>query len=479
MPKGDHDGYRVAIDRAGVITARVSGLVDGNQLDFLLRDASGSSVGVWISPATTNGKSEAITWDVRAPGEYTVGLRARGNTWRSDKPYRIFVETVPGDIHEPNGDLGSATWIAPPSKRSAGPAASTESGQAVLDSRVLNVEGTILPKGDTDHYRVFMARKGTIAADVSGLEGGQVMSLILRDGSGSSVGVWLYPTVTNGTTERVTWNVAAPGEYVIVLAAKGSEWRSSKPYKLHVETLPGDVHEPNEGIGEALPSDPTSVVNLSLTPAGDTDVLRIQTYGPGVLTVHASGLPKDVQPQLLVRGSSGRSLGVWRNCDLRDGATEPQTWDLPAAGTWFVVLSDRGHDARDPSLFQVHTNFEQADAFEPNPDLGTAIRVASGAGVESTILPAGDRDFFYVDVAGEGTLEVALTQVASGFHPSFLVRDPSGRSIGVWQNPTVSNGVAEPYEVATKVPGRYYIEIADQDASVRVSEPYRMTVRLR
>ena len=118
------------------------------------------------------------------------------------------------------------------------------------------------------------------------------------------------------------------------------------------------------------------------------------------------------------------------------------------------------------------------DANEPNDDFGEATVLAFddlSVEVEGTINPAGDQDYYRVDVPQSGVLVARITNVPAEMYPSIVLYNEDQT-----QMKTVSGSQGVTTSIVDRIcaSGVYYLRVSDRFSGDRGSDAYRLTVTL-
>ena len=128
LPKGDADWFRVVVDHHGQLAITASRVPANLDVNFRVWTGEKATLTGWFAPLAEGGDNQASV-DLPAPGAYVVEMRDGRDDNRSIQPIDLqFAFTPSVDAYEPNGGFGTAAPLA--------------LGQSI--------EGTILPKGDSD-----------------------------------------------------------------------------------------------------------------------------------------------------------------------------------------------------------------------------------------------------------------------------------------------------------------------------------------
>lgn len=216
-----------------------------------------------------------------------------------------------------------------------------------------------------------------------------------------------------------------------------------------------DVFEPNNTRDKATPLPWDKEIEATIFPRGDRDFYRLSLDVAARVTIKVTGASPAVSlvakltneaGNVLVQQNAGPGRGMLLNADLR-------------AGNYFLEMYDGDHqefegwhgsdsgESRSP--YRLLASAEKVpDPFEPNDTLAQAKPIALGKTHQFWIFPAGDRDFFRIDVPtpGIGELRISATNVPENIalvatvHPQNTSKSSSpGRPL-FWSVPITKAG---------------------------------------
>lgn len=208
LPKGDQDFYAVEVDHPGTLDVSITNVPLEVDLHFMVRNADGVQHVGWIAPLRAGADNEASI-DLPYPGRWILHLTDGRDDARSEQLYQMKLAFRRADRYEPNGSFGTAAPI---------PLGGT-------------IQGSILPRGDQDHYVLEVDRPGIVTARVTDVPLNIDIHMMVRNANGQQHVGWNFPLRAGGDTE-VTFEVKTPGRYVLHLTDGNNDQRSEKLYTL-------------------------------------------------------------------------------------------------------------------------------------------------------------------------------------------------------------------------------------------------------
>jgi hypothetical protein len=215
LPLGDSDWYRVTVDEQGALDVAITGVPANLDVQFRVWNAERQVISDWYAPLAPGGDTKA-TVDLPTGGSYVLEVRDGRDDARAIEPYTLQVTFTPSqDRGEPNNSMGTAT----PLKLGA------------------TVQGTILPKGDVDWYRVSTPRPGDLVIHITDSPPNLDMIVRVWNTDKQVISQWFTPLAKGGNT---TAKVGLPqaGEYFLEVRDGGDDARAIAPYTLTTSMAP-------------------------------------------------------------------------------------------------------------------------------------------------------------------------------------------------------------------------------------------------
>ncbi|MDF0603419.1 hypothetical protein P1J78_22055 [Psychromarinibacter sp. C21-152] len=209
LPRGDYDHYRLDVPDRGELMVDFSATPDNLNMAFRVKDVDGGQVWGWQG-VDDHGKTGAFWVDLAARGTYVLEIRDGSSDARSVEEY-VFttgLKAAADSTAEPNDALGDATPLA----------------------MGVPVQGTILPRGDRDHY-AFSAASTELRVSFSQAPANLNMAFRVLDTGGGQVLGW-HSAPYHGAAFVTDIELPGPGRYVLEVRDGSSDARSPDPYTL-------------------------------------------------------------------------------------------------------------------------------------------------------------------------------------------------------------------------------------------------------
>lgn len=428
-PAGDTDWFRLQVEQGQRYNLALAGIEDaegqaldpmlsvydaqGNQLAFN-DDANGSLNSALRYVPTQSGAVfvEARAFNSEATGRYRIGVSA---------------EALPAD------DIGND--------------ASTNGRVSVGRT----VTGNIEFEGDVDWYR-FSARTGNrYVVSLAGAGEGGLGDPVLRVVDADGAELAANDDSEGSLNSRLEFIPRANGN--VFIEARGYGDAYSGRYQLEVTTqrLPRDSVGNSTSTGGRLRTG-QSITN-ALDFAGDTDWYRIrleqgQSYR---FTLNGAGDAALSDPMIALYDSSGAQIGL--DDDGGDGLNSYLEFTAPTTGNYYVEARGFGEEAAGG-----YTLAAQAGDIPASVETDAGLS-ADGDYREGMLSPAGDRDWYRVELTEGQSLRISMDSATSGDplgDPLLVLYGPDGAEIS--RDDDGGDGLNAFLEHTATVAGPHYVE---------------------
>lgn len=231
--------------------------------------------------------------------------------------------------------------------------------------------------------------------------------------------------------------------------------------------------EPNDSFAQADPIAPSGSVTGTIDPVRDVDFFRLEVPRAGELAVHIGNVAPELAIGFRVHDADRRVSTNWQR-PLREGAETIGFADLPRGGEYFLELRHSGDNAASSQPYVLETTFTPvAEAWPPNDSPATAAPLTLSVPVLATILPAGDVDWYRVQVDHRGEMQLRIDQVPAELTMVARVWDADRRVLHNWMRP-LRAGADNDMTFDLPRAGEYFLEVRDNDRE-RSAQPYRLT----
>ncbi len=231
--------------------------------------------------------------------------------------------------------------------------------------------------------------------------------------------------------------------------------------------------EYNNSVATAYPVPLGTWIVGQILPATDEDYFKVYVDRPGRLEILLSAVAPSERLHLTAYDAEGRWLGH------DSAAANPgESVDLAffvSPGWHHVRVRDADNRAGAGTYALRVALREGVDLNEPNASIGLATPLPLDAVVtNATVSPAGDEDWYSVEVPVPGRLTVTLDPATPTLRGSIAVYDHNLAWLGVYQN-AVNDGdrVLLAYDVPQA--GRVHLQIRN-NVHAAVPEPYRLSL---
>ncbi len=333
FPRGDVDWLAVAVDHPGELSLAVTGAPENLDVYMRVWTADKQVLRDWFGPSRVGGDVGDFA-DLPAPGRYFVEISDGNNDQANRDLLDLALTFTPEpDQYEPNNGPAGATPLTP-------------GGQILFN---------ILPRGDTDWFRVEAATAGELAVVVD--ESPENLDLFYRvwDANRQVVRDWIAPYRKGGVTEGFA-DLPRAGAYFIEVTDGNNDERSVLPATLSTAFSPvADTLEPNNTYGQAVPIKLGEPLATNILPQGEEDWYLIEAPAAGTFIVTAEEVDENLDVAVrLWNAEAGAS--DWVGPPRKGGVTEA-AFKVPAAGHYRLEVADANNDARSKNPFRLKVDF--------------------------------------------------------------------------------------------------------------------------
>jgi len=453
FPASDNDYYKLTVSSQGRLGIS---LTDTSTLRgyITLYDANNNYMSVYTY-ANNDGDNVNLDYNVVKPGTYYIRIYDRDSD-SSLAPYTLSTTFTPViDSNENNNEFKRAT--------------------AVTGSPV---EGYIFSSGDEDWYRI-MAQAGTsLSMTVADPPENLRPQMTLYGANNNYIGS-VY-TDTEGETVTYTVNAPVSEYYYLKVTDRDNDW-SASPYRLSItgasfapipDGSPVTTASGNNTAFKSADLIGTAGVTGTLANKDTRHWYRFDVGQASMLNLQLT-VPGDLRPVLELYDANNNRV-VTRTAQNAGDAAWIQ-YAVNAPGIWYVLV--HGADSGSANPYQLELTMEPAvDAHEPNDSFDSSRSIIFGEPVQAAIFPAGDADWFSMDVAAPGMIKFMLNEVPDNIQICFAVYDLNNSQL----LSMASLNPGQPLEGQFFAPeaGTYFVRIYDRDNNSGAVSRYTLTAYL-
>jgi uncharacterized caspase-like protein len=453
FPRNDADWYRIWAAEPGKLSVLASSVPDNLDIAMRLWNLDGGVVRDWVVPARPGGDT-LLEAEIPAPGVYMIEMADSYNDQASTQTFPLSVkfEGV-GDEAEPNDNFGAAALR-----------------ESTSSKRI-----AIFPRGDADWFSLDVDHPGELKLDVTGSPHELDVHVRVWNANKDVLQDWVGP-MRKGGDVAMTADLPRPGRYFVEVVDGSNDASSLQLFEHRLTFTPQpDQYEPNNSIAEAAPLTAGGEILFNILPRGDADWFRIEAPSQGELAVFVDDGPKNLDLYYRVWNLDRQLVRDWVAPYAKGGLTEGFA-DLPAAGPYFIEVTDGSNDERSIEHATLRTVFTPTpDALEPNNSFGKAKLVAAGStDLTSYILPKGDADWYEVAAPQPGSVTVLVEEVDPALDIYVRLWNGEGAASS-WIGPPRPGGVTDanfPVDAA----GTYRIELTDGNNDARSPKPFKVKI---
>ncbi len=212
LPKGDIDWFSVDVDEQGELQIAVTQVPEKLDIVYRVWNDDATVISGWLAPLRAGGDT-IHNIDLPNPGRYFIEVRDSRDDQRSVEAYAIELNFVPSkDRGEPNNSFGTALSL----------------------KLGVPMKATILPRGDSDWYRVSLAQAGTIKLQINDMPADLDVVMRVWNNEKKLISGWFAPLRPGGDNQGEV-SIPAAGHYFIEVRDGRDDARSTTAYQLLVD----------------------------------------------------------------------------------------------------------------------------------------------------------------------------------------------------------------------------------------------------
>jgi hypothetical protein len=244
----------------------------------------------------------------------------------------------------------------------------------------------------------------------------------------------------------------------------------------------GQEASDNNSPGEATQIQIGQAIQDSISKTGEIDYFVLPLDKSGIISISLDAVPEDMRPRIIV---TNEYTGLWTSSAAVADKTATNAGDSIAlqkdvqgpSGYW-MAISDADGKAHN-TAYSMMVNLRPApDESEPNNLLGEATIVQPDQELKAYICPAGDVDYYRIDVNASGVLVLTIKDVPEDFKSRVVI---TNEYTGLWADSaavadkTATNGGDSlTLEKALFGPSSYWIAVTNADGKAQ-SDPHTLT----
>ncbi len=449
----DVDWYRITFPDAGRVTLSFFTPPDIRpRLEIYNRNADYT----WESKYAINDHDNIfLTYDVLEAGTYFIRVNDQdGDT--STTPYTLRAEfTALRDVQEPNNEPGRAFLLT---------------GQTV--------SGHIFGRYDEDWFKIYVNSGDKLSLAVTAPA---QMSTYLELYGPNMEYLWVRGGAVNPGDKVYLDHTPAVSGYCYIRITDQQGQGHALPYSMTVSggrpgyippQTPATVEtEPNDALSQATPVSAGNSVTGALAQAGDQDWYRFPISQRGQLTVKLEQAPAQLQLRAHLYNSSAGTIHYGQATDL--GKLFSMTYDVTAPGDYYLMFSSLDGNVFSAESYAFSLSFvEVNDPYESNNDYGDTKPLSQLNRVEAYLFPAGDYDWYRVQVSKPGDLTATLSNLPQNITPEIAIYNMSKEYVA-GQSGTSGMDLELVYPVAET--GTYLVRVHAQ-GNDESTKPYVLTI---
>jgi uncharacterized caspase-like protein len=335
FPRGDADWLGFDVDHPGELRFSATAVPENLDIHMRVWTTDKEVLRDWVGPLRVGGDVDDFV-DLPAAGRYFLEIVDGNNDQASEKLFPANLKFTPEpDQAEPNNRPSDATPLTP--------------GGKILFN--------ILPRGDTDWFRVDAASAGELAVTIDESPENLDLNFRIWDSDRKVVRDWVAPYRKGGVTEGFA-DLPRPGVYFIEVADGNNDERSVQPATLSTVFTPSvDPFEPNDGYGQAAPLSLGEPHQANILPQGDNDWYLIEAPRAGTFVVTVDQVDPALDINVRLWNAEAGVVADWRGPPRPGGVTDAE-FTVPVAGLYRLQVADGNNDARSKNPYRIKVDFK-------------------------------------------------------------------------------------------------------------------------
>ena len=356
------------------------------------------------------GENVYLDYNVASPGTYFIRVHDSDSDFNAQETYTFSTsfDAAP-DPYEPNNEFRYSTVL-------------TQSP----------VRAYIFPGSDHDWYR-FYAESGTaLVMTVDETPANLRPHLRLFNANGGDMYKYTYAG-TEGESVTLTYTAEYTGYYYLRVHDNDGDCSSTQTYRLSVTGAnlayqPSDqtVTEETEPNNEFKTATRIAEGSTTGTYGGDEDWYRFEITERSRLTLSLTA-PSNIKSVIRIYNAN-KTERAWRYAE-NPGDFSQLSFDIDEPGIWYVqIYADGGTVSAGSYEFTVSMD-SVPDVYEPNPDYAQATPLNFGEVIQAYIFPAGDNDWFRMEIDEPGLIRFSLENVPADIQISMAVNNQNNSQL--------------------------------------------------
>lgn len=284
-------------------------------------------------------------------------------------------------------------------------------------------------------FRLTMSKPGLLRVESQKDFAGQVEIEILNTDS-----------VAIGSAYSNLYLPLKAGEYYVRFKS-GSNALTSK-YRLSLDSV--DMTEYNNDVKNAAHIGFDTPIRAKLLPAYDVDSYTFTLNQPTTFYLRLDSIPTNLSLVVKLQDAEGSAIN---SVDLTKGLDTAVVGYQLKSGTYSLFVSDNYRGGSSDKPFKISLNKYLVDTLEYNNDLGSAKEVQLGQAFKGNIWPAGDVDYYKIQIADTGAYQILVDSISSKIKLKYSIFDVEGTQLSTSE---ITSGVGQSVKFAKS--SSYYIK---------------------
>ena len=418
-------------------------------------DADGDIIGyAWRSSIDGNlSSSRVAALDSLSTGIHTIYFKVKDNdqNWSSETSTILYYGLPAPQEEEPNNAIGEANPI---------------------DFNI-QYSGTIDPGNDSDYFRIHVTQPGRLTITATNPVGSGMRTCLETYNTDADYSYVCESANNAGDPVTLHWNLSETGYYFLRVTDHNNQAGSEYTITASLEVV-ADPYEPNHDEITAAEISAQDTIQGYIFPGGDADWYKVTVETPGLLNISLTNMPDNLKGY--IETYDRNTFYTWvREHAQNDAEDVFLAYQLAAAGTYFIRISDYDGDFNAGATYTLRTNFQPTpDQYEPNNDVWHSTPLATSP-IEAYVFPDGDKDFYKFYAENGATLRMTADNVPQDLQPYLELYNPNTGYMYVSSHAD-TKGDPVTLEHNVTVSGYYCLKVSDYDDGSSAEGPYRLSI---
>lgn len=331
----------------------------------------------------------------------------------------------------------------------------------------------IIPQNDKDYFMMHVPGPGILVISADNPEGSE-MKTYLEIYDKNTDYTWVRTNASNpGDPVTLEYHVVSSGDYYLKISDSNGTTGSAYTFSVTFTPAP-DPYEPNFDAWHSSSINADGVLQAYIYPKNDEDWYKITVNTPGTLSMSLTDMPSNLRGYIETYDQNIAYTWIRANAN-NDGEDVFLSYDLSAAGTYWVKISDNASHYNASEPYTLTTEFTPApDPFEPDNDFSHSTKLETTP-VEAYVFPGGDEDWYCFYAEKDATVVIMGDNLPSDLKLGLRLYNSNASYL--WENASSANA-GDDVELTYVIPASdfYFLKVNGDDSTYTADGAYRLSI---